>query len=769
MKQIIELNSLMDKMPFKRTLSLIPLLNLLKKNAKNLSSPSDIYSNQIVKEIEKISELNKPIYDMSLLKKYSKELKILFSSIIPDTLQDSSIITIHPPFNFMPFYNTNKYKTLIDDNIEVSFSTKMDMDTFLSFKLVYAYANILKLYYNVNIDFCDHMVIKVFNKSNGLEQYYQLNYNFQFIDIINHGPEIKLDESQKNYIIKNINNPELLFDILPLENFDFQGFVYITYTNVTEREIISLLKSDLIEKDTVFSINGFKSLQQKIRTILKLPDINLGLIGLCSDKKNRCNNVWTTILKSCNLDCEFFKASIYEQAIRTRQTVIIDNISSITEPGPIEKEIMQENIMNIAVTPLFYDEQLIGILELGSPNKNQINHINIKSLYEIFPIFSIAVKRVTEELDNKIQATIKEKCTAIHPTVEWKFVDAVSNLLDRQKHSEIAEIEDIIFEDVYPLYGASDIRNSSLERNKAIQSDLLKHLELARFVLINAFNIQKMPIIDYLIIKIDEYCKNVNIGLKSGDEVSVLEFIKQRVEPVFDFFYRNIPEMKKFVSDYRNELSPDLGIYYRQRKLFEESVTTINDTISSFIDKQEEESQKMYPHYFEKYKTDGVEYNIYIGDSLVIDKSFNLIHLQNLRLWQLILMCEIDRLSKKLKSKIAIPLDTTQLILAHNAHLSIRFRFDEKQFDVDGTYNVRYEIIKKRIDKSVIKGTKERLTQPGKVAIIYTQDKEKLEYEKYIEYILKKAFISDKIEFFELEDLQGVHGLKAIRIEVKHI
>ena len=57
---------------------------------------------------------------------------------------------------------------------------------------------------------------------------------------------------------------------------------------------------------------------------------------------------------------------------------------------------------------------------------------------------------------------------------------------------------------------------------------------------------------------------------------------------------------------------------------------------------------------------------------------------------------------------------------------------DEKKFDVDGTYNARYEIIKKRIDKALVKGTDERITQKGKIAIIYSQDADAEEYTRYI-------------------------------------
>ena len=90
---------------------------------------------------------------------------------------------------------------------------------------------------------------------------------------------------------------------------------------------------------------------------------------------------------------------------------------------------------------------------------------------------------------------------------------------------------------------------------------------------------------------------------------------------------------------------------------------------------------------------------------------------------------------------------------------------DEKQFDVDGAYNIRYEIIKKRIDKANIKGTDERLTVPGKISIVYSQDKDAVEYMKYIKYLQSKNFLG-KVEKLELEDLQGVYGLKALRAEV---
>jgi hypothetical protein len=85
---------------------------------------------------------------------------------------------------------------------------------------------------------------------------------------------------------------------------------------------------------------------------------------------------------------------------------------------------------------------------------------------------------------------------------------------------------------------------------------------------------------------------------------------------------------------------------------------------------------------------------------------------------------------------------------------------------VEGAYNIRYQIIKKRIDKVCIKGTNERLTQVGKIAIIYFNSKDADEYIKYIQYLQEQDTLLNDLEELELEELQGVRGLKALRVGV---
>src|SRR5262249_55411151 len=156
---------------------------------------------------------------------------------------------------------------------------------------------------------------------------------------------------------------------------------------------------------------------------------------------------------------------------------------------------------------------------------------------------------------------------------------------------------------------------------------------------------------------------------------------------------------------------------------------------SAQLDREEQAAQEMFPHYFEKQKTDGVDYQVYVGPSLLEDGRFDPICLKSLRLWQLMLTCGLAVRAHQLRDRLPVPLETTHLILTQQAPLSIRFRFDEKRFDVDGAYDIRYEIVKKRIDKAVVEGTEERVTQPGKIAIVYSQPAEAQEYRGYLEYL----------------------------------
>src|SRR5262249_42958969 len=293
---------------------------------------------------------------------------------------------------------------------------------------------------------------------------------------------------------------------------------------------------------------------------------------------------------------------------------------------------IQRGVRNLVVAPLYYQDELIGTLDLGSPTPGDLNAIQAMKLAEVLPLFSMAIKRSMEELNTTVQAIIKEKYTAIHPSVEWPFRKAALHFMQQQRAGVLSEIEPIVFENVYPLYGASDIRGSSTLRNAVIQADLLEQLQLARAVFVAAYRQKPLPLLDEFAYRIGQTIAALEGGLSAGDEATLLDFLRREVEPLFDHLQAFGRGVSEAIEAYRTALDPTLGVLYRRRKDFEESVTRINETIAGYLAAEEGKAQTMFPHYFETHKTDGAEYGIYIGASLMEDGKVGPLYLSNLRL-----------------------------------------------------------------------------------------------------------------------------------------
>lgn len=68
--------------------------------------------------------------------------------------------------------------------------------------------------------------------------------------------------------------------------------------------------------------------------------------------------------------------------------------------------------------------------------------------------------------------------------------------------------------------------------------------------------------------------------------------------------------------------------------------------------------------------------------------------------------------------------------------------------------------------QAVVRGTTERLTQPAKIAIVYSHASEAGEWREYIGYLQKLGYLTREVEDLELEELPGAQGLRALRVTV---
>jgi len=158
---------------------------------------------------------------------------------------------------------------------------------------------------------------------------------------------------------------------------------------------------------------------------------------------------------------------------------------------------------------------------------------------------------------------------------------------------------------------------------------------------------------------------------------------------------------------------------------------------------------------------------MYIGQSIAQDRTFDAAFVQNLRLRQLIAACTIACEVRRLNETLPFQLDIAQLVVVQHASITLRFRTDEKRFDVDGASGVRFELLKKRLDKAHVKGTEERITQPDQIAVVFSTEPEGAEYRRYTEYLVAKEYVETNPETLEVEDLPGAAGLRMLRFRVR--
>lgn len=766
----------MDKQefPFKTALSFRKLIDFW-RNAVHTTEgdcPGSDYARRIVKDAEAIPGLNSLIYDNSLIEKHRPLIDSLMTAVFPVAYMNTNLTAISSPLDFKALYSTKSFRELFcDEEGYFSHDLNVSRELFDAGKVITLYAGILKMAYGINMTVVIPLIKTVIDKETGLERYFKMNLDDRFIDIKITGELPPIDREKITLLAENMFNFELWQELIPASLFEFEGFLVVNMFEVTDQEALSRLKFDLLDKKILQSPKGFETLQERVRTMFRNPNLKLGIAALSADQSGSLKAVNPAgdsfiAKKGCENNCHDYDKSIYNKVLESGEPQIIYDLGVFPECTKVETDIVNSGIVNMLVAPLIYEGKTIGVVELGSANPGDVNAINAMKLMEVLPLFSLALKRSLEDRENMIQAIIKEKCTAVHPSVEWRFRKAAINLLENEKTDSFANMEEIVFRDVYPLYALSDIRNSSNIRNSAIQQDLKENLELAKNIVLAASEAKPMPEFQHLIYKIERRMLALSAGLNSGDEAGIVSFLKREIEPLFDNISGFSANVKRSIVLYSSSVDPGLGVLYSKRKEYEQSVKMLNENISNVVDKEEDYAQTIYPHYFEKYKTDGVEYTMYIGDSISEKERFDMVYLRNLRLWQFILMCKVAAKSEKIKPLLKVPLELAHLILVQNTPLSIRFHLDQKKFDVDGTYNVHYEIMKKRIDKAEIRGKEERLTQPGKIAIVYTQPSEAQEYMQYIEYLQAGGFLKKGVEEMELEDLQGVYGLKALRVTV---
>ncbi|MEZ4959702.1 MAG: hypothetical protein R2830_07790 [Saprospiraceae bacterium] len=749
--------------PYHSTFSFQPFLEKLKANSQKSGGTSAPF----------LKTLETELADTEALLQSPGQLASLMAILFPALFTEGQMAFVSKPFSNDFLCTTKAFQEMAGTGQWEINMAKLGMQGEDKHGATYAGNLVLNAFYDMDTDCSFAETLRLRNTATGLEKHFRINILTDFVKVHAVKPLKKLSKKDIHHLLDRWDDEALWLQMMPVENFSSEGFVIGYLSDVTQRETLSIIESLMANESGNSDHRDELGYQQHlIRSFLSMPEVTFGTLQVRQHYWQEGTS-WSLLRR---FDAGLVRPdlknpkSIYGKVVATGKATTVTDLPAVANTD-FEMALAAKGFRSLLLAPISIDDKGIEIIfELASPKPFRFSQLTVQELKEIFALYTVGTNKFVQDIGNKVRLTIQQQFTSIHPSVEWKFREAATKFYwDREVDSLQTVIPPIIFNEVYPLYGQADIVSSSKQRNESIIADLIDNLERLGEVLKFCGRAVVFHLLDVYLEKISTCLARLRAGeFISSDESEIVDLLTREIHPLLRSLEGRFPQLNgEKLNSYFDYLDTELGIVYRRRKAYEESVSMLVETLADHLDGEDRRMQEVLPHYFEKYKTDGVEYNIYIGASLLEKGEFSPFFLKNFRLWQLIHFCEITRLVAQRSKELPVPLTTAQLIFAYSNPLSIRFRMDEKQFDVDGAYNVRYAILKKRIDKAVIKGTSERLTQSGKIAIVWLNEKDRLEYLEYLHHLQNRGLIAEEIEDLELEKLQGAEGLKALRVTVR--
>jgi hypothetical protein len=763
-------------LPVDSRISFKPFIDFIKQKTEEEKTIKGSFYNHVSRQFEENN-----LYDQTISVEKAQEredlLELIYSCLSSIFSNESNFawgLTL--PCRPEIFYGTDfLYKLLYNkdqSSLNANFFSKEEGTHQLE-HLQSIYSFILERLYEFKAPVIETEFHACYDNETHLTKYFNLKSDHRFIEIEVNGnlPEIDLKDLYNQ--LKEGERYQTLLRILPLELFTFKGFSIVTIEDITEIQTIHNIEKTILNHNPANEFENYREVIQSLKNLVQDHEIEFELFsffrvndklvyGYEKGEASLLNSIWgerRLSLEEFNAEAQLYTLNpqfFYSSDIRKE------------EKSKFLELFMGYGVRSLSLSPIFLKDVPVGVLGVYTFGDKTFDEKKLAITEKAAPALAQLFKIYSDAFHQELEEVIKEKFTSIQAAVQWKFNEVAWHYLYNKKKMVAPEkSEDIVFTNVVPLYGAIDVRNSTVERNKAVKLDLQNQLNLLLQTFDQLKPCYQSALLEEMIFKVKKWLKILDDDeLSTNDESILIGLLNEDTVLFLKHVALSNPSISGVINHYMKEIDEETGSVFKNRREMESSISIINSTINNYLEEEKKQIQKVFPCYFEKFKSDGIEYDIYVGQSLTPNKIFSTFQIKDLRLWQLKSMAAIAQITQKLLPSIPKPLYTTQLIFAHNKTIDISFRADERRFDVEGAYNIRYQMIKKRIDKVLIKNSTERLTQPGKIALIYFSRNDIEDYLEFINYLKEINILEDNLEELSLEDLQGVLGLKALRVGV---
>jgi hypothetical protein len=268
-------------LPFTCELSLAPLIAFWQQTITPEHPIKGTLASMVQDHLRQAPELLEPITDHAVIARHRELIDVLMSVAFPQASWEQAYAAAMIPFKMQSFYATPAFERLgLADDGTLRGRLNVDPQTTAHVKLLHAYACILQRVYGIELNFEYPLIFTTADPDTGLDRHLKPNVDGRFVEVKTLGEVPRLTDDAKQHLFANLADPRVWMELLPPQHFVFQGFTILTAEDVTDQEVLSSLKRDLIEKESIISNARFRNLQDRLRTLFRKPDLRFGLAAL---------------------------------------------------------------------------------------------------------------------------------------------------------------------------------------------------------------------------------------------------------------------------------------------------------------------------------------------------------------------------------------------------------------------------------------------------------------------------------------------------------
>ncbi|NJO19211.1 MAG: GAF domain-containing protein [Spirulinaceae cyanobacterium RM2_2_10] len=340
------------------------------------------------------------------------------------------------------------------------------------------------------------------------------------------------------------------------ENYAVNGRLLWEGCDITSREIVQRLLHALIDPDGSFTGQRFAAVAAPLCQLFRADNV-----AIFEPQPRQ----WQVFSADGSVETWTWPVEIEFAASLAGQAAAADRVWSVgdlqqEEVIAAEHDWLAQGWRSLLLIPIHRTgtAELLGVVALASQQPQHFDQVDAEHATALIPGWRAA-----------LQQAHQKPFSRVHASVAWRFQQ------EAERRSLGLAPAPIAFDQVYPLYGISDICASSAQRNQAIQTDLVDQFQLALAAVDVALSDRANAFLQQLRLDLLAYIDRLQQSITAEDEVTAVQYLQQHFECYFDYFRRCGGDATAAADTYWQAVDNEHRCFYAARDRYDHMVQAV--------------------------------------------------------------------------------------------------------------------------------------------------------------------------------------------------